>query len=147
MNAGKELSRLTSKILTGEMRYADVEEALNRIAMQYGEDCFNSFPVERKEKPWSEKDLEELGNLSACGAGSREFYLYMAEVSDYVYSKKADRRKKNIGVGIAAVAMIVIVLVVIFTYRRSDSACSTQSEDVKLLDNNEQGDYSMIQMR
>lgn len=95
MNAGKELSRLTSKILKGEMRYPDVEKELDRISMQYGEDCFNCFRVERKEKPWSEKDLEDLGILSACGAGSREFYLYMAEVSDYVHSQKATKRKRG----------------------------------------------------
>lgn len=139
MNAGKELSRLTSKILTGEMRYADVEEALNRISMQYGEDCFNSFPVERKEKPWSDKDLEDLGTLSACGAGSREFYLYMAEVSDYVYSQKAAKRKtiRRVLTFLAIVLAIAIAIFVIEKYNRqllSVSNSNLQLEDAENTD-------------
>lgn len=84
MNGINQRVKLGTKILRGEINKAEAVKEIERISEQYGEDCFNSYEVKRQSKPWTEKELKELEILSASGAGSKEFYLYMAEVSEEV---------------------------------------------------------------
>jgi hypothetical protein len=89
----EEHIKLTSKIVRGEIKRPQVEKILEQMEEKYGEYCFDTFPVDRKEKPWSKAYLKELELLSGSGASSKEFYLYMSEVSDYVYSHKFFKKK------------------------------------------------------
>lgn len=111
---------LAYKILNGKIKKVDVEKELERISKKYGDNCFNSYTVKRKPQPWSEKDLKDLGNLSASGAASKEFYRYMAEVSEQVYAQKATRKKIYTGIGI--IAVIVAIAIVIFGYKWLNSS-------------------------
>lgn len=115
MGAVEEQIRLVSKIVNGEIHRPEVERELDRIAKQYGEDCFNSYVVTRKPKPWSKEYLEELRALSVRGAGSREFYLYMAEVSDEVH--KGVPKWLVIAAGIVIAIALVAVLVFLVNER------------------------------
>lgn len=108
MSGIEEQIALTDRILKGEIGRADVEKELDRISGQYGKDCFNSYAVKRKPGPWSEADLEELRILSASGAASKDFYRYMAEVSEAVFSKKAQEGKIHLYIGLAALILIVV---------------------------------------
>jgi hypothetical protein len=100
---------LTSKIVRGKIKRPQVERTLAQMEEKYGERCFNSYPVDRKEKPWSKDYLSELELISGSGASSKEFYLYMSEVSDYVYAHKS----RKIKVGIAVCVIVVIVLLIL----------------------------------
>ncbi len=114
MSGIEEQSVLTSKILKGEIGRADVEKELDRISRKYGEDCFNSYPVKRKPKPWKEEDLKELEILGASGAGSKDFYRYMAEVSEAVFSRKALKKKIRFYIGMALVIILIAIFVCTF---------------------------------
>jgi len=85
MSLVKEHISLTNGILSGKISKADVETAMDRIEKEYGESAFNLYKVEKKPAPWTQGDLDDLEIQSASGACSKEFYLYMAEVSDYVH--------------------------------------------------------------
>ena len=75
---------LVSRIVKGELKRQEVEKELDDMESKYGKECFNSYPVKRKPKPWSMEYLLELERLSSSGASSREFYLYISEVSDEI---------------------------------------------------------------
>lgn len=110
MSGVDEQIKLVSKILNGKIDKAGVEKEIEQIANKYGDDCFNSYTVKRKPKPWSVKDLQELEGLSTSGAASKEFYLYMAEVSEEVFSKEAFRKRIYIGGVIVLIVMIICII-------------------------------------
>lgn len=119
MSGREEQIKLVSKILKGEIGKADVDKELERISNQYGDDCFNSYEVKRQPKPWTGKSLKELEILSASGAASKEFYLYMAEVCEEVYSKKSKKRKLLQGVLIVGLVVLVLVFVICILHNNS----------------------------
>ncbi len=96
------------RILKGEMSVPEVEKELERISREYGEEeSFNCYKVRREPKPWSEETLEKLKVLCASGAGSKEFYLHMAEVAEEVYAQKAKKKTRRI---VAATLTVIIIL-------------------------------------
>lgn len=114
MSGLDEQINLVSKIMKGEIDRSGVEQELNRISAEYGDDSFNSYTVKRMPKPWTDKELKDLEVLSATGAASKEFYLYMAEVSEAVYAKKILKKIIMIGAGTFILILLVIVSIVVF---------------------------------
>ena len=112
MNGIDEQIKLVSKILSGEISKMEVAKELKRISETYGEECFNSYEVKRKPKPWTEQNLKELEILNASGAGSKEFYLYMAEVSEEVYAQKAKKKKLLTGVLFGVLIVVAVIIMV-----------------------------------
>ncbi|MBE5879080.1 MAG: hypothetical protein E7288_03775 [Lachnospiraceae bacterium] len=112
MSGREERLLLVSKILKGEIGKKDVENELERISKQYGDECFNSYEVKKQPKPWTNNSLKELEVLSASGAASKEFYLYMAEVSEEVYSQKYKKKKLFRGVLFGVLAITVLIFIV-----------------------------------
>lgn len=91
MELVNEHINLTNKILAGELSKEDVKLEIDRMENEYGESAFNLYKVSKKDAPWTQRDLDDLEVQSAAGALSKDFYLYMAEVSDFVHRKN----KKN----------------------------------------------------
>lgn len=87
MGLVEEHVRLTNSIVAGDLTVEQVKEELNRIETEYGPDSFDLYKVKKKSAPWSKEDLEDLEIQSASGACSKDFYLYMAEVSEFVHRK------------------------------------------------------------
>lgn len=87
MGLVEEHVRLTNSIVAGDLTIEQVKEELNRIETEYGPDSFDLYKVKKKSAPWSKEDLEDLEIQSASGACSKDFYLYMAEVSEFVHRK------------------------------------------------------------
>jgi hypothetical protein len=83
-----EHSRLTNNIILGKYDRNKVQEEIDRIEQKYGKSSFISYHPIRKEPPYTKKDLTDLEIESAAGACSKDFYLYMAEVSEYVHNNK-----------------------------------------------------------
>lgn len=112
MTGTEEQFKLVGKISKGEIRKPEVEKELDRISKEYGDDCFNSYAVHKKPQPWDEGYLDELKILSTSGAASKDFYLHMAEVSDYLNDNKKKESHKKVGflAGIAVVVLIIIVV-------------------------------------
>lgn len=84
-----ELSKLVSNIMRGKCRKKKVKAELERIEAQYPDERFGFHVPERKQKPWNKEYLKDLEELFYCGASSKEFILYMAEVSDNLFFRKA----------------------------------------------------------
>ena len=94
-----EHNNMVSDIINGKINREQVKRKINQMIHKYGEYAFNTYPAKRKDKSeWNEKHLHELEILSSSGASSIEFYLYMAEVSDYVHSPMYKIKKKVGGV-------------------------------------------------
>ena len=87
MGLVEEHVKLTNSILSGELTVEQVKCEIERIESEYGPSAFDSYKVKKTNAPWNKEDLEKLEIQSASGACSKEFYLYMAEVSEFVYKK------------------------------------------------------------
>lgn len=75
------------KVMAGKYTRAEAEAELDRMEREFGDLAFLPGTVTRKPKPWTMKHLEELKTAAICGAGSREFFSYMAEVGEEVHRK------------------------------------------------------------
>lgn len=87
MSLVNEHISLTNGILSGKLSKSGVASEIDRIEKEYGESAFNLYKVQKKDAPWTQSDLDDLEIQSASGACSKEFYLYMAEVSEYIHKK------------------------------------------------------------
>lgn len=87
MGLVEEHVKLTNSILAGDLTVDQVKSEINRIESEYGSGSFDSCKVRKKSAPWTKEDLDELEIQSALGTCSKDFYLYMAEVSEFVYKK------------------------------------------------------------
>ena len=112
MTGSEEQMRLVTKILKGEIRTPEVEKELDRISKQYGDDCFNSYEVHKKAKPWNKDYLDELELLGTSGASSKEYYLHLAEVSDYLRDRSRSNGNKVLFVviGIVVIALVAVTI-------------------------------------
>lgn len=111
MSTNPELFDLVEGIADGKFTQKQVKQKLDQIEKKYSPDVFVWYPPERKEKPWDMPYLKKLEDLFYCGASSKEFILYMAEVSDEVYRARRVRKAALIGlIAIAALAVIGIVI-------------------------------------
>lgn len=78
----------TKKVMAGEYTHPQAEAELDRMAAEFGDLAFLPGTVNRKPKPWTMDHLLELERSAVCGAGSRDFLSYMAEVGAEVYRKQ-----------------------------------------------------------
>lgn len=111
----EEHIKLTDGIISGKMDRECVEKEMKRIESEYGTGSFNSYKVQKKSAPWTKKDLDNLEIQSASGACSKEFYLYMAEVSEYVYGKNKKSGGHNLFKFVAK-NWLIIIGVIIFIF-------------------------------
>lgn len=117
MGLVEEHVRLTNSIVAGDLTIEQVKEELNRIETEYGPDSFDLYKVKKKSAPWSKEDLEDLEIQSASGACSKDFYLYMAEVSEFVHRK--NRKSGLLGLVDSLVRFIAkhwLIILIIFGF-------------------------------
>lgn len=102
-----KVNQLINNISTGRMDVEEVKLQIEDLKRDYGANAFPSFDFVEKPKPWNMAYLHELQKKNVTGAGSEEFIVHMAEVSNYVYKKK-----KRVVFGLIVGGVIVIVLLV-----------------------------------
>ena len=66
--------------MAGKYTPAQAKVELDRIEREFGKMAFLPGTVTKKPRPWTRADLEHLRFKAAAGAGSRDFFEYMAEV-------------------------------------------------------------------
>ena len=102
-----DLNSLVNSITEGKANYYQTERRIEEIKERYGNDVFPSFTFEKQPRPWTKEYLMSLLKRNVTGACSEDFILHIAEVNDYVNSK---RKKRIISI---AICLIVIVFAVI----------------------------------
>lgn len=86
-------NNFVQKVMAGEYSCEQAEAELDRMEREFGELAFLPGTVNRKPRPWTMDHLRELKRSAACGAGSRAFLSYMAEVGEEVHRKPGFREK------------------------------------------------------
>ena len=66
--------------IAGKYTPAQAKAELDRMEKQYGELVFLPGRAKKKPRPWTKNDLDGLWKEAVAGAGSRDFFEYMAEV-------------------------------------------------------------------
>ena len=102
------------KAMDGEFTPAQAKAELDRMEAKYGKLIFTPGKAPRKPRPWTKQDLEGLWQKAICGAGSRDFLEYMAEMGWEI--KRAERRQKIIqifGILAAVVAVVAIIMAIV----------------------------------
>ena len=112
MSAFDEQTKLINDIMNGRTSYDKVKQTLEHIENEYGENSFIDYKAEKKEKPWTKDDLYKLYDLCIAGVSSKDIFLYMAEISDYLKIKK--RNTVFIIIAAAIIAALIVTGLIIF---------------------------------
>lgn len=103
---------LIERLKEGNISLQEVQNEIDRISKEQGENAFNSYVVKKHSAPWTKEDLDELRMLSVSGAKSKEFILYWAEVNDYL-KRKDGRKNPSVVIAIAVVAAILLIIAIL----------------------------------
>lgn len=102
-----EINLLVNDIIEGKVSKEIVASRIDMLKKSYGDDIFPSINFQKEQKPWNNAYFSKLKMMNITGAGSEEFLLHMAEVSEEITARK----KRKI---IAIVVVAIIVLFMIF---------------------------------
>ena len=81
---------LMRDIIDGRFTVNDVKEIIEMLSEHFKPEEFvytNEY-FKTPKKPWSDKTLQYLEMLALSGENSKEFFICLAEVSDYLRKKK-----------------------------------------------------------
>ena len=79
---------LMRDIINGKFTVNDVKNIIEKLSGHFYPEKFvdtDSFPTPKK--PWSDKTLHYLEMVGLCGENSKEFFICLAEVSDYLRNR------------------------------------------------------------
>lgn len=104
------------KAMAGVYTADQAKEELDQMEQEFGDLAFLPGKVTKKPRPWTRADLEDLRLEAAAGAGSRDFFAYLAEMGEEVV--RMERRKRKIKI-IAVIAAVVAAAAVIMAVVRA----------------------------
>ncbi len=116
-------------IIDGKYTLNEAKQKIRVYEEKYGTDFFADYDIEKKDKPWDMEYLKELKLKGMTGMSSKQFFLHLAEVSEYVHANadtshnKGDK-KKFIIAGIIAAIIIALVIVILFLSKSNAAAAA-----------------------
>ena len=116
-------------IIDGKYTLNEAKHKIRAYEEKYGTDFFADYEIEKKDKPWNMEYLKELKLKGMTGSNSKQFFLHLAEVSEYVHANadtshsKGDK-KKFIIAGIIAGIIIALVIVILFLSKSNAAAAA-----------------------
>ena len=129
----EERWNLCDNVAHRKMSYKQTLNKINELERKYpNEDIFTRFSIDKKDKSeWDEEYFDKLNNLCMSGAGSKEFILHMAEVSDYL--KQKENIPKQIASILAGVISIIAIAKIIQKKKKNNNidALVNELEDIK----------------
>ena len=70
-----------------------VKLIIKYVENKYGSDFFEDYDVKKEpQEKWTEEYLKELEIKSMAGLSSKQFILYLSEVSDFVHEHSKKKR-------------------------------------------------------
>lgn len=117
-------------IINNHLSVDDVKMRIREIEAEYGTDYFLDYDIEKAEierKPkqdWNEEYYEQIKTPGILGVTSKQYFLYFAEVNEYIYNKrleekKSKQRKKTTAIIAAIVALILCIVILILYFNGS----------------------------
>ncbi|MBR4627860.1 MAG: hypothetical protein IKO47_09215 [Ruminococcus sp.] len=102
-------------IVKGKYTLKGTVKKIEEYEAQYGKDFFADYDVKKKDKPWDIDYLNELESQGIAGMASKQFFIHVAEVSEYVHNnmKKKKHKKFLLMISAAVVAIIGVVVIII----------------------------------
>ncbi len=81
---------LMSDIIDGRFTVNDVKEIIEKLSEHFKpeEFVYTNHSFNTPKKPWSDKTLHYLEMLGLSGENSKEFFICLAEVSDFTKKKR-----------------------------------------------------------
>lgn len=120
-------------IIDGKYTLNEAKQKIRAYEEQYGTDFFADYEVEKKDKPWDMEYLKKLKLKGMTGMASKQFFLHLAEVSEYVHanaytSHKNDSKKKIFIAGVIAGIIIALVIVILCLSKSHEAAMAVIAE-------------------
>lgn len=123
--------QLMREIINGKMNLQQTKDKMLQLETKYGQDFFLDYDYdEAKPKPWDEEYLQELEIKSTAGMSSKQFILHLAEVSEYVHSKKSNKCCPNWIIALLAVVFAFAAIAIIALEIRADRSETVQNKSI-----------------
>lgn len=129
-------AELMIDIINKNLSVEDVKKRISELETEYGEDYFFNYDIEeagieRKPKEeWDEDYYEFVKTKGINGIASKPYFLYFAELNQYIHNKrleekKKQQQKKTTKIIAAAIAIVCIVLLLVWAnFSGADAAAS-----------------------
>lgn len=133
MTNSEMIAEFMMDIIDGKYTLNEAKQKIRAYEEQYGTDFFADYEIEKKDKPWDMEYLKELKLKGMTGMASKQFFLYLAEVSEYVHANadtshsKGDK-KKFIIAGIISAIIIALVIVILCLSKSHAAAMAVIAE-------------------
>ena len=101
------------KAMNGEYTADQAKAELDEMEREFGDQAFLPGKGAKKPRPWTRADLEDLRLEAASGAGSRDFFIYLAEMGEEVSRMERRKRTTKIVAIIAAVVAAGAIIVAV----------------------------------
>lgn len=128
-------AELLIDMINNHLSVDDVKKRIQEMEAEYGTDYFFDYDIEyadieRKPKQdWDEEYYEKVKTKGILGIASKQYFLYFAEVNEYIHNKrdeeqrKKKRRKLIIFISAVVIAVIMItVFIMLFNGTDADAA-------------------------
>lgn len=123
----KPIADLLKDMINNHLSVNDVKKRIQELEDEFGSDYFLDYDIEEADiqrKPrdeWDEEYYEQVRTKGILGIASKQYFLYFAEVNEYIHNKRVEeqrkaKRKKTKAVIAAAVIAVILVAVLILCF-------------------------------
>lgn len=148
-------AELMIDIMNSNLSVDEVKERIRQLEKEYGENYVLDYDLEEagiERKPQSEWDEEYYENVKTkgiLGIASKQYFLYFAELNQYIQSKrleeqKVQQRRKRIKLIIAAIIAVICIAIVLLLLSGGLETNATSLPEMKPLAENIQDIHRMM---
>lgn len=126
-------------IIENHLSVEEVKKRIRELEDVYGDNYFLDYDIEeagieRKPKQdWDYEYYEQVKIKGILGVASKQYFLYFAEVNEYIYNQKLEEKKtkqcKKITAIIAAAAVSILCIVILILYLNDSKANAAEDLD------------------
>ena len=122
------------EIVDKHLSVDEVKKRIQELEIEYGNDFFLDYDIEetgiilKPQEEWNEEYYEEVKNKGILGTTSKQYFLYFAELNEYIYNQKLHKiqeqkkKKTKIIIMAAIAAVIILVLLICFNLSKTNAA-------------------------